>query len=229
MPKTDSPNTTNDVFFPQIGWYSEDEGLHINKDVELTRLDVTTTTMEPITAPRSSPLVNGDTSDRTNYARSIDEDKFARKTKKEGVKDEAAASDKDSSQTRVATYESFMGRTWSLVVVSVAIFGICISMWMLVYVFIKMCDRTLSGNQTMGVLLLLGVTSLFASVVPWLLPPNETICAARHFFHPIAFCLCFGILLVKVMQLRSLVSVGLGGKIPQVSLSDNFGHWMVHC
>ena len=44
----------------------------------------------------------------------------------------------------------------------------------------------------------------------------QIICALRHFFHPLAFCLCFGLLLIKVMQLRSLVSVGLGGTIPQV-------------
>ena len=115
------------------------------------------------------------------------------------------------------TYESFIGRTWSLVVISIAMFGICVALWMMVYVFIKMCDGTLSGNQSMGVLLLLGVMMTFASTVPWLLPPSEVICAVRHFLHPLAFCLCFGLLLLKVMQLRSLVSVGLGGTIPQVS------------
>ena len=118
------------------------------------------------------------------------------------------------------TYESFIGRTWSLVVISIAMFGICVALWMMVYVFIKMCDGTLSGNQSMGVLLLLGVMVTFASTIPWLLPPSEVICAVRHFLHPLAFCLCFGLLLLKVMQLRSLVSVGLGGTIPQVSRRD---------
>ena len=47
-------------------------------------------------------------------------------------------------------------------------------------------------------------------------PIGQVICAVRHFLHPLAFCLCFGLLLLKVMQLRSLVSVGLGGTIPQV-------------
>ena len=78
-----------------------------------------------------------------------------------------------------------------------------------------MCDKTLTGNQTMGLILLMGVTGLFASVVPWLLPPNEMICTVRHFLHPLIMVLCFAILLVKAMQLRSLVSVGLGGTIPQ--------------
>ena len=36
-----------------------------------------------------------------------------------------------------------------------------------------MCDGTLTGNQSMGVLLLLGVITTFASTVPWLLPPSE--------------------------------------------------------
>ena len=66
-------------------------------------------------------------------------------------------------------------------------------------------------------MLLVGVTCLFASVVPWLLPPTEMICAFRHFFHPLAMVLCFSILLVKAMQLRSLISVGLGGTIPQTN------------
>jgi 7 transmembrane sweet-taste receptor of 3 GCPR len=105
----------------------------------------------------------------------------------------------------------------SLVVVAVAIFGACACLWMLIYVFIKMCDGTLNGNQTMGILLLFGIMCLFASVVPWLLPPNEMVCANRHFFHPLAMVLCFAILLVKAMQLRSLVSVGLGGTIPHVN------------
>ena len=52
-------------------------------------------------------------------------------------------------------------------------------------------------------------------------PIGQVICAVRHFLHPLAFCLCFGLLLLKVMQLRSLVSVGLGGTIPQVSTIYN--------
>ena len=63
----------------------------------------------------------------------------------------------------VFSYGAFIGRTWTLVVVSVAVFGACVSLWMLIYVFIKMCDGTLAGsNQTMGVFLLIGVTCLFA-------------------------------------------------------------------
>ena len=47
----------------------------------------------------------------------------------------------------VFSYQSFISRTWSLVVVSVAVFGTCVALWMLVYVLIKICDGTLLGNQ----------------------------------------------------------------------------------
>ena len=90
-------------------------------------------------------------------------------------------------------------------------------MWMLVYVLLKICDGTLTGQQAMGLMLMIGVTALFGSVIPWVLPPNEMSCAARHFLHPLLLALCFSVLLVKAMQLRSLVSVGLGGHIPQVN------------
>ena len=126
----------NPNFF-QIGWYSEDEGLHINEDVELAKIEPVTTTVAPITAPRSSPLVNSDNNnDRTNNDRSIDEDKFRKKTQKSNVVSRTTIKE-DLSHHRIATYESFMERTWSLVVVSEAIFSNCISMGMLVYVFIR--------------------------------------------------------------------------------------------
>ena len=117
----------------------------------------------------------------------------------------------------IFSYASFISRTWAVIAVSVAIFGTVVAMWMLVYVFQKICDGTLQGNQVLGVLLLVGVMCLFASVVPWLLPPNETVCATRHFMHPLLLVLCFSILLVKSMQLRSMVSIGLGGTVPQVN------------
>ena len=47
-----------------------------------------------------------------------------------------------------------------------------------------------------------GIMLLFGCVVQWLLPPTETICLVRHFLHPLAMALCFGVLLVKAMHLR---------------------------
>ena len=38
------------------------------------------------------------------------------------------------------------------------------------------------------------------------------ICVTRHFLHPLAFCLCFGLLLIKV---------------PDIPFSDDCGHRIV--
>ena len=115
------------------------------------------------------------------------------------------------------SYKDFVSRTWAIIVMTVAILGFCISMFMLTYVLLKICDGSLTGQQAMGLMLMIGVTGLFGSVIPWLLPPNEMSCAARHFLHPLLMALCFSVLLVKAMQLRSLVAVGLGGRIPQIN------------
>ena len=189
-----------------MGWYSEDEGLHVSGSLD--RVAVTTQ------IPFHSPLINDD---RSQFARSISDDEFSTETRDPETK----MTSKALESLPIFSYESFISRTWALVVLSAAIFGTIVALFMLVYVCQKMCDSTLKGNQTMGVLLLIGVMGLFASVVPWLLPPNEIVCAVRHFMHPLLLVLCFAILLVKAMQLRSLVTIGLGGTIPQVNQQNN--------
>ena len=52
----------------------------------------------------------------------------------------------------------------------------------------QMCDGTLSGNQTMGVLLLVGVMLVFASVVPWLLPPTQVLHHCPTVFSTLTYC-----------------------------------------
>ena len=183
------------------------------------------------TEPVSSPLVNSiPQNDRSIHGRAFEQYQsdlvtaaIVSSSETEGSEEapddnsvDNAANDRRNNMP-VFSYEAFIARTWTLVVLSVAIFGTIVALFMFTYVLIKMCDGTLTGNQTMGLILLMGVTGLFASVVPWLLPPNETICTIRHFLHPLLMVLCFAILLVKAMQLRSLVSVGLGGTIPQVN------------
>ena len=67
------------------------------------------------------------------------------------------------------SYKAFVSRTWALIVLTLAVLGFSLSMWMLVYVLLKICDGTLSGQQAMGLMLMVGVTGLFGSVVPWVI------------------------------------------------------------
>ena len=147
--------------------------------------------------PKSSRLINHE-ADRSTFARSISDAEFHNHHGQPGKILETNVRrmpEKTLDTLPIFSYESFISRTWALVVVSAAILGTVIALWMLVYVFQKICDGTLNGNQVMGVLLLIGVMCLFASVVPWLLPPNETVCATRHFMHPLLLVLCFSCLL----------------------------------
>lgn len=55
---------------------------------------------------------------------------------------------------------------------------------------------------------------MYASVVLFVLPPGNLLCSFKVFLPSIATATCFGILMLKAMQLRSLVSLGLGGRVP---------------
>ncbi len=104
-----------------------------------------------------------------------------------------------------------------MITIAVAVLGFFTAFFMLVYVSQKICSNTLVGSQAMGIILLIGVMCLFVSVLPWLMPPSVVACALRHILHPLLFVLCFAILLVKAMQLRSLMTIGYGGSVPQVN------------
>ncbi len=206
----------------QIGWYSENQGLRLSRGLD----------GKPVTTifPQSSPLINEE--DRSTFARKLDgrggsladlhRTDAPRQSSSPGDKLVPGADDDDAPKTQLAAlpahdYDVYISRTWALVVISVAIIGVVVCLWMLVYVFQKMCDQTLQGSQTMGVLLLIGVTGMFSSVVSWLLPPNEVVCSVRHLMHPLLMVLCFAILVVKTMQLRSLVTIGIAGYIPMIN------------
>ena len=49
------------------------------------------------------------------------------------------------AQLPVPSMEQSLGRGWALAVLALSILGIIVSVWMLVYVNIKLCDGTLAG------------------------------------------------------------------------------------
>ncbi|OXA45508.1 G-protein coupled receptor family C group 5 member C [Folsomia candida] len=113
--------------------------------------------------------------------------------------------------------ELYISRMWAMIATAVSITGVFISLYMLVYVLQRMCDGTLRGNQILGILLLLGIIMIYSSVVLFVLPPGSVLCNFKVFLPSIATATCFGILMLKAMQLRSLVSLGLGGRVPALN------------
>ncbi|XP_071527239.1 uncharacterized protein [Panulirus ornatus] len=116
------------------------------------------------------------------------------------------------------THEDYVGRTWAFSVLVVACLGVIVSLYVAVYVALRVCDGTLAGPQVLGAVLLLGVMGIYASCVVYVLPPTSITCAVREWAPPMCLALCYGILLVKSMHLRALVSVGVGGEVSQVNL-----------
>ena len=117
-----------------IGWYSEDEGLHLTASLDSGLISTQ--------MPHSAPLIR-DEDDRGPYARSLSEHELRFEAEREKKKAQLET-------LPIFSYESFISRTWALVVVSVAIFGVCVSLFMMFYVMQKICDGTLNGNQMMG-------------------------------------------------------------------------------
>ena len=131
----------------QIGWYSEDEGLHIKDEFIVKNHKGVNTTAEKNNkeTPRNSPLINS--SGRSEHSRSFDTNSnldYSQEgvTGAEDIDRQSDTKKTDMSILASYSYESFIGRTWSLVVVSIALFGVCVSLWMMVYVFIKMFNNS---------------------------------------------------------------------------------------
>ncbi len=172
------------------------------------------------TGSRSSPhrAINHEEQSRSTFARAITGI---------SVPPRVAVEEEDPSTTviqpvekhrPVHTAEEYLSRAWALIVLSVAICGFLVAFVMLMYVSQRVCSNMLLANsQFMGILLLMAVMMLFLSVLPWLLPPSPSVCVSRHVIHPLLLVVCFAILLVKAMHLRSLLTIGLGGSIPQIN------------
>ncbi|KAJ9583137.1 hypothetical protein L9F63_022516 [Diploptera punctata] len=145
-----------------------------------------------------------------NGGKFVNEDKLTKVTSSE----EQTVSDVNA---RRVMPDNLVLQPWATLLIAVAAVGMCIAMFMLTYVLIKMCDGTLTGNQSLGIILLLGIMTLYASITLFVLPASETRCTLRTILHPVALSLCYGILIIKVMQLRSLVLLGLGGRISYIN------------
>ena len=56
----------------------------------------------------------------------------------------------------LSSYERYAGKSWRMAAIVCTGVGACFTVWVLVYVLIKICDGTLGGHQTLGLLLLIG-------------------------------------------------------------------------
>ncbi|KAK3865710.1 hypothetical protein Pcinc_028696, partial [Petrolisthes cinctipes] len=113
------------------------------------------------------------------------------------------------------THQDYIRQTWALCVLIVACVGVVASLYITVYVALRVCDGTLKGPQLLGGVLLVSIMCTYASCVIYVLPPTPLTCAMREWAPPMCLALCYAVLLVKAMHLRALVAVGAGGQVSQ--------------
>ncbi|KAI1702705.1 7 transmembrane sweet-taste receptor of 3 GCPR domain-containing protein [Ditylenchus destructor] len=73
----------------------------------------------------------------------------------------------------------------------------------LILVIVKMYFRIVKGNQSLGIMLLLGIILLFATSYAYISEASDTICRCRIVMHAIAHTVCFGVMIVKAVQLQN--------------------------
>lgn len=108
--------------------------------------------------------------------------------------------------------------TWTIAVIAIASSGTFISLTFTFYILYKIHTRALGKRYIgLGLALLLSLKVLFISVVPFVFTPCEAVCGLRFFLSGIAFSLCFGVILVKLMTLENYKLIGLGGEVSGVN------------
>lgn len=110
--------------------------------------------------------------------------------------------------------EEFNGEVWAVVVVTIAGGGSAVALVILFYVSYKICKGVLHKHYVgLGLCLILGIVFLYMSTLPFLFTPSNRVCALQYFTPGIAYAFCFGVIIVKLMSLRSYKLLGLGGEI----------------
>lgn len=112
----------------------------------------------------------------------------------------------------------FNKKLWTIIVLAIACGGVGASMLFIVYVIYKTCIGCLNKRYIgLGILLLLSITALYLSVLPFLFTPSEMGCTARYLLPGISYALVYATCLAKLMSLRSYKLIGLGGEISNLN------------
>ncbi|CAG2254693.1 unnamed protein product [Mytilus edulis] len=112
----------------------------------------------------------------------------------------------------------FNSKLWTIIVLAIAGGGVGASMLFIVYVIYKTCIGCLNKRYIgLGILLLLSITALYLSVLPFLFTPSEMGCTARYLLPGISYALVYATCLAKLMSLRSYKLIGLGGEISNLN------------
>uniref|UniRef100_A0A914KR39 G-protein coupled receptors family 3 profile domain-containing protein n=1 Tax=Meloidogyne incognita TaxID=6306 RepID=A0A914KR39_MELIC len=94
----------------------------------------------------------------------------------------------------------------------------------LLLILFKMYQRTIKGHQSLGILLLIGICSLYATGFLFASTPSNLICRLRISAHSLAHTLCFGVIIVKAIQLKNAETLATSSKQHTISY---WNYWLL--
>ncbi|XP_076448223.1 metabotropic glutamate receptor 2-like [Babylonia areolata] len=112
----------------------------------------------------------------------------------------------------------FIREAWAWSVLAVTVVGAVTALSFIFYVMFKVWQGALARRYIgLGLLLLLSITLLYLSSLPFLFTPSPAVCGLRYSLPCVALCLCLGCVLVKLMALQDYRTIGLGGELSGVN------------
>uniref|UniRef100_A0AC35TYQ0 G_PROTEIN_RECEP_F3_4 domain-containing protein n=1 Tax=Rhabditophanes sp. KR3021 TaxID=114890 RepID=A0AC35TYQ0_9BILA len=78
----------------------------------------------------------------------------------------------------------------------------------LMLVIIKMYLRVVKGNQSLGIILLVGIICIYITAYFFIFDATDTICRYRMIMHGFSYTICFGVMIAKATQLKNAESLG---------------------
>lgn len=220
-------STTGEVI--EIGWYTDEVGLVVDEVLFPTKTSrgssPSQSQLKPFFRQRSSNLrssnleiLKPDEPQTLSGADPSEEPPSALSQDPEFLTSPTSSTIDVVRVTHRPRVSIWISKPWSLVIVVAAGFGILLSLYVMVFLLMKLCEGVIrKGQQVTSLLLLFSVNSLFIAGLLFTFKPSPRLCGAQQFAHHTSYVFAFGSLLLKGMHLNSMRSVGLGGRVSSVN------------
>ncbi|XP_078679957.1 uncharacterized protein LOC144915447 isoform X3 [Branchiostoma floridae x Branchiostoma belcheri] len=93
---------------------------------------------------------------------------------------------------------------WAIICMTLAALGMFLTLMLMIYFLVKVRSSSLSGVTTstsLGYVILLGLFSMYAMVLPFVMTPNDVVCGVRRFGLGFFYALTHGAILVKTIRI----------------------------
>ncbi|XP_064473541.1 uncharacterized protein LOC135388128 [Ornithodoros turicata] len=201
----------------EIGWYTDEGGLVVDEVLFPTKTQRDSSSqLKPFSRQRSSNLRSSNLEIvKPDEPQTLVEGEVSEKPPMPLTSPPSTTSIVRTTKPRIALWIS---KPWSLVIVVTSGFGILLSLYVMVFLLMKLCEGVVKkGHQVTSLLLLFSINCLFIASLLFTFKPSQKLCGAQQFAHHTSYVFAFGCLLLKGMHLNSMRSVGLGGRVNSVN------------